>query len=114
MTMKIALLAAGVLAVVLWLFARRGDVSSAEARRLVQGGAVLLDVRTPGEFTSRHIDGALNIPVQELDRRMGELGQKDRPVVVYCRSGSRSARAAQMLKRAGYSAVHDLGAMGSW
>lgn len=93
---------------------RGGDGGGSSARRLVERGALLLDVRTPAEFATDHIPGAINIPVQELDRRMGELGPKDKPVVVYCQSGRRSGRAARMLKEAGYAAVHDLGAMSRW
>jgi rhodanese-related sulfurtransferase len=97
-----------------FLFLRGGDVDGSKARRLVEGGALLVDVRTPEEFTAAHLPGAVNIPVQELDRRMGELGPREKPVVLYCRSGSRSARAARMLEAAGYSTVHDLGAMSRW
>ncbi len=92
----------------------RGDVSSADAHRLVETGARLVDVRTPGEFAAGHIAGAVNIPVQELERRMGELEGKDRPIVVYCRSGARSQNAARMLRGAGYTEVHDLGSISRW
>lgn len=93
----------------------RGDnIAPAEAKQLVEDGARLLDVRTPAEFAAGHIPGALNIPVQELDRRMGELGAKERPVVIYCRSGNRSAKAKAALEGAGFKAVHDLGAMTRW
>ncbi len=84
-----------------------------QGRELVANGALLLDVRTPEEFRERHIDGAVNIPVQELAQRMSELGAKDRPIVVYCRSGARSATATSMMKSAGYE-VLDIGGMGSW
>lgn len=90
-----------------------GNVSRAEAHHLVENGALLLDVRSPEEFQSGHLEGAVNIPVQDLEARMGEVGSKERPVVVYCHSGMRSGRAAQMLQRAGY-AVRDLGPMGHW
>ncbi|MGC4114684.1 MAG: rhodanese-like domain-containing protein [Myxococcales bacterium] len=94
---------------------RRGDISSAEARKLVQeGGARLLDVRTPGEFAAGHIDGALNIPVQELSGSLKKVGPKDKPVVVYCASGARSAMAAQTLKANGWQTVRNLGAMSRW
>ncbi len=96
------------------LFMRGGDVTGSEARRLVEGGALLVDVRTPEEFAAGHISGAVNIPVQELDQRMKELEPKDRSVVLYCRSGNRSGHAARMLKSAGYRSVHDLGPMGQW
>lgn len=103
-----------VLVVGYFLFMRGGDVTGSEARRLVEGGARLIDVRTRDEFAAGHIAGAVNIPVQELDRRMGELEPKDVPVVVYCRSGNRSGRATRVLKSAGYARVHDLGAMSRW
>ena len=96
------------------LLKRTGGVDGPEARRLVAAGALLLDVRTREEFSGGHITGAVNIPVQELDGRIGEIESKDRPVVVYCRSGLRSGRAASMLVRGGYHSVHDLGAMGRW
>lgn len=92
----------------------RGDIAPADAHRLVKEGAVLLDVRTPEEFASGHIDGAVNIPVQVLDSRMAELTDKKRPIVVYCRSGARSARAASALRAAGYASVHDIGPMSAW
>jgi rhodanese-related sulfurtransferase len=88
-------------------------VSSAQAHLLVQKGALLLDVRSPEEFKEGHIEGAVNIPVQDLENRMGEVGPRERSVVVYCHSGMRSGRAAQMLERAGYS-VADLGPMSRW
>ena len=89
-------------------------VDSASARELVSGGALLLDVRTPGEFSGGHIEGALNIPVAELSGRIAEVGDTQRDVVVYCRSGGRSARAKSILEGAGYTKVHDLGAMSRW
>lgn len=96
------------------LFAFSGDTSGRDAQRLVKEGALLLDVRTPAEYAERHIDGATDIPVQELATRMGEVGAKDREVVVYCRSGHRSSNATAMLRKAGYTHVHDLGAMSRW
>lgn len=99
-----------------WKIARAfmGKVSPDKARALVDGGARLVDVRTAGEHAAGHLDGSLNVPVQELAKRMGELGEKTRPVVVYCASGTRSASAAGMLRRAGFAEVHDLGAMSRW
>jgi phage shock protein E len=106
------IVAAAVLAFV--LFRRVGKTSSEDAHRLVKDGALLLDVRTQAEFSERHLPQAVNIPVQELDQRMAELESKQRPIVVYCRSGHRSGQATRMLEAAGFSAVHDLGAMGHW
>jgi rhodanese-related sulfurtransferase len=89
-----------------------GHVSGTEGRALLAAGATLLDVRSPAEFAAGHLDGAVHVPVDELDARLGEL-PRDRPVVVYCRSGGRSARAASLLAAAGYE-VHDLGGMANW
>lgn len=88
-------------------------VDGAEARRLVEEErALLLDVRTDGEWQSRHVDGATHIPVQELAARLTEVPE-DRPVVVYCASGVRSARAVEMLREGGREAF-DLGSMSAW
>lgn len=73
--------------------------------------ALLLDVRTPEEHAEGHLKGALNIPVDDLAVRLTELEPKDRPVVVFCRSGFRSSRAAEILREAGFRDVHDLGGM---
>ncbi len=91
-----------------------GKVSPDRAKALVAEGARLLDVRTDGEHRAGHIPGSLHIPVSELSSRVGELSDKARPVVVYCASGMRSASAAGILRRAGFTSVHDLGAMGRW
>ncbi len=79
-------------------------VSPDLVREKIQAGATILDVRTPGEFRSGAYPGARNIPVQELDRRLGEL-DKDRPVVVYCASGMRSASAERLLRARGFADV---------
>ncbi|HJL16363.1 MAG TPA: rhodanese-like domain-containing protein [Sandaracinaceae bacterium LLY-WYZ-13_1] len=87
-----------------------GRVSGAEARRLVaEENAVLIDVRTAAEFGGGHAEGARNVPLQALARRLDEL-PVDRPVVVYCRSGGRSATAATLLRRHGYT-VRDAGGL---
>jgi phage shock protein E len=82
------------------------------ARELVAAGAQLLDVRTPEEHRAKHIEGSVNIPVQQLEDRLSEL-DRSRPVVVYCRSGRRSADATRRLCERGYR-VHDLGPMSAW
>ncbi len=89
------------------------------AHRLVTGGAVLLDVRTPPEYAERHIDGAANIPVDDLAARSTDLdkltgGDKAKPIVVYCHSGKRAARAKALLLDAGYQQVTNLGGIGDW
>lgn len=101
-------------AVLVWLLlARAGKVDPARARQLVAEGALLVDVRSPGEFASGHLGGALNVPVGEVSGRAAELATRGKPIVVYCASGMRSASAARALKRAG-AEVFDLGAMSRW
>lgn len=96
------------------LVRRAGDLSPAQAHSLVERGALLVDVRSPAEFAAGHLPGALNIPVHEIEGREAELAPRDRPLVLYCRSGNRSARAAAALEKAGHTSVHNLGAMSRW
>ncbi len=79
-------------------------VSADVVREKIRAGAVILDVRTPAEFQGGAYPGALNIPVQELDRRLGEV-PKGKPVVVYCASGMRSASAERLLRARGFADV---------
>ncbi len=116
MTLAMKALIGGLIVVGVAFFALRrgGDIDGMKARQLVENGALLLDVRTRDEYAGSHIPGAVNIPVQELESRLKELTPKSRAVVVYCRSGMRSASAAAVLKREGYAEVYDLGGMGNW
>ncbi len=90
------------------------DISATEAKQMVAQGARLLDVRTAGEFAGGGLPKAKNIPVSDLRGRIGELGDKAKPVVVYCRSGSRSAAAKRVLVAAGFATVRNLGSMQRW
>jgi rhodanese-related sulfurtransferase len=65
----------------------------------------LLDVRTPKEFADGHIPGALNIPVDELRARLGEL-PRDRQIAAYCQVGQRGYLATRILRQAGYAAAN--------
>ncbi len=74
----------------------------------------LVDVREPDEYASGHIAGALSIPLKALPNRLNEV-PKDRPVVVYCRSGHRSAMAQTFLAQQGYTNVTSMtGGLLSW
>lgn len=85
-------------------------IDAAKATGLLEAGALLLDVRTPSEYERSHLDQAVNIPLQQLSVRLKELDRK-RPVVLYCRSGARSASAASLLGAEGFEQVYDLGPM---
>jgi rhodanese-related sulfurtransferase len=75
--------------------------------RMLKAGAVIVDVRTPAEFAQGHATNSRNVPLRaDFTTRLHELGSdKSRPVVTCCRSGQRSASAAEMLTKAGYTSV---------
>ena len=73
------------------------------------GGAVLLDVRTREEYAAGHIEGSRCLPLQEIEKAEELVRDKGTPLFVHCQSGARSARAAEMLKRMGYTGVRDIG-----
>ena len=79
----------------------------------MSNSTTVVDVRTPAEYAERHVPGALNIPLNTLESRLRELGPKDAPIVLYCRSGARSANAAAILERAGFTRVTDAGPLES-
>lgn len=68
---------------------------------LVKAGAIIVDVRTPGEFNSGHIKGSINIPLDEIKNKMAELKKKNKVIITCCRSGNRSGMAESMLKAEG-------------
>ena len=79
------------------------DVSREQARKLLDEGAQLIDVRAEHEWEAGRIAGATHIPLNELAQRTDEI-DKDRPVVIYCRGGNRSTMAAAALEDGGYDA----------
>ena len=92
------------------------EISPQQARSQQQAGddLVFVDVRTPEEFASGRVPGAVNIPVGQLSSRLTELGKDDR-LVVYCERGPRAALAADTLLGAGYTDVsHLTGDMAGW
>lgn len=82
---------------------------SVDLSQLAKEGAIILDVRTAGEFNSGHIKGAINIPVDQLSRSLQKLKDKNRAVITCCASGMRSASAKSILKSNGYTNVHNGG-----
>ena len=88
------------------------DISPVRAHELVErGAATVVDVRTCREFAAGHLPGATHIPYTHLRARIGDI-PRDRPVLCYCRSGNRSARAAALLAREGLDALNMRG--GYW
>lgn len=80
------------------LFSSKPAVDYAD---LVKNGAIIVDVRTPGEYAQGHIKGAVNIPLDMIRSRVSELKQKNKPVITCCRSGARSGSARSILTDAG-------------
>jgi len=82
-------------------------------REKIAGGAIIVDVRTPGEFSSGSYPKARNIPMDVLGSKLDKLGTKDKSIIVYCASGSRSAQASKILKSAGFTDVTNAGGLHS-
>nr|WP_162046536.1 rhodanese-like domain-containing protein [Vibrio taketomensis] len=80
------------------------------AWQLIDQGAMIVDVRTPGEFAAGHLDNAINYPLAELDRHFQNV-DKSRHIVVYCRSGNRSGIAYDYLIEQGFTRVHNGGGL---
>ena len=100
------------------VIAPRTSIDPAElAKRVSKAGApVILDVRTPEEFASGHIPGAVNVPLSDLKKRLDQLGlSPTTEVVVHCEGGGRAETAEEILREAGYKDVRDLsGHMAAW
>ncbi|MCX7937522.1 MAG: rhodanese-like domain-containing protein [Chlorobi bacterium] len=93
-----------------WLFGGNSIISPSEAKQLIARGALLVDVRTPGEYAAGHVRGSRNIPLDSISQHVAELKKSNRPVVLVCASGGRSSRATAILKNAGIEAYN----AGSW
>lgn len=81
-------------------------------KELVQNGAQIIDVRSPGEYAGGHIKGSKNIPLQELAGKLNMI-KKDKPVITCCASGMRSSSAKGILKSNGYTEVYNGGGWAS-
>lgn len=99
------------------LFYGSNEVGTLQATQLInRSNALLLDVREPKEFGSGHVPNSRNIPLGELDKRIDELKRyKDKPIVLSCRTGTRSSSALAILRKHQFSQVYRLkGGIVSW
>lgn len=91
------------------------SVEDLNAKMAAEKGIVLLDVRTPQEFASGHVPGAQSIPLSSLSTRIDELSvDQATPVYLICQSGGRSARATNILRKKGYTAINVSGGTSAW
>lgn len=88
---------------------RTPPLTRQQAAELRERGALVLDVRSAGEFSQGHAKGARNIPLPLLGERLGDL-DRERPILTCCASGVRSASARRILLKAGFREVHNVGA----
>jgi rhodanese-related sulfurtransferase len=106
----------------LWPMLKRGvgGVSSATPAEAVilinRSNAVVIDVRDDAEFASGHINDARHIPLYQLAERAKELQKfKDKPILLNCQTGARSAKAGDILRKSGFTQVHNLqGGLNAW
>ena len=92
-------------------------IGAEEAKRMMDGSDsfVLVDVRTKEEYQEAHIEGAVLLPNEEIETSAaGVLTDKSATILVYCRSGRRSAEAAKKLADMGYTAIYDFGGIIDW
>lgn len=94
------------------------DISAQEAHTMMNSGMPvrIVDVRTPGEFETGHVKGAINVPLQQIQsgRIPFVMADKTATYLLYCRSGNRSGQAADILAKNGWSAVYNFGGIMDW
>ena len=94
-----------------------GMVSYMEAKeKIINEGAILVDVRTEDEYNENHIDGAILFTLDTIneDTAINTFDSKDEVIILYCKSGNRSHQAYEKLKDLGYTEVYDLGSINNW
>lgn len=100
-----------------WIFSDFESITPKSAYELLQNDktTVLLDVRTPDEFSKEHIQGATLIPVQVLSENLSMLTEvKNKKIIVYCHSGTRSVAASRILVEKGFVALNVIGGITAW
>lgn len=106
----ILLLVLAALLLALFLLKRGGQISAEAAADSLQKGALVIDVRSAGEFAARHLPGALNIPLDEVETATPwRVQDKNQILLLHCQSGLRSAAAQKKLTSLGYARVYNLG-----
>jgi rhodanese-related sulfurtransferase len=106
------LIIAAIIAVI-FMMKKTGQISSKAALAYLKNGALVIDVRGPGEFSSGHLAKAFNIPVDEIEMALPKrVKDKSQVLLLHCASGMRSGMAKSKLKGMGYANVFNLGSYG--
>jgi phage shock protein E len=79
---------------------------SESIQEFIEKGAIIIDVRSPGEFSGGHIKGSKNIPLSEIGSKINEIKKLNKPVIACCASGMRSSQATSILKQNGIDAIN--------
>lgn len=95
-------------------FLKGADINEGVQEWQSSPNAILLDVRTTGEYQKGHIQGSINIPLNELNQVNARIPDQDKMIFVHCLSGSRSSQAVSCLKQLGYKNVKNIGGIGSY
>lgn len=95
-------------------FLKQADINAGVGDFLKTEKAVLLDVRTKEEYESGHIENSENIPLQQIQKVLDKITDKNTPLFVYCQSGARSSSAITALKQMGYLNVTNIGGISSY
>ena len=89
------------------------DLTVDQAREMIRNGAIIVDVRTDGEYSSANIKESVHVPMNELKEKIEKVvADKGTTILLHCRSGSRSFAAKRMLKRLGYANAYNIGSFG--
>lgn len=91
------------------------EINYQQANNLIKEGAILIDVRTLTEYNTKHIENAISIPLNEIDKNIKEqIPNKNTKIILYCQSGKRSEEAQNKLINLGYKQVYNLGSINNW
>ena len=98
---------------VIFMMKKAGQISAKDARAHLKNGALVIDVRSRGEFSSGHLPNAVNIPLDEIETALPRrVKDKNQVLLLHCLSGTRSGMAKSKLKSLGYANVFNLGSFG--
>ncbi len=109
---SISTIVARVAFLILALSCQVASANPAAVREKIKAGALVVDVRTAAEFAARAYAGAINIPLDQVERRLADFGDRKHAIVVYCQSGHRAAQAKAILEAHGFSDVTNGGGLG--